>query len=133
MHRIAISAVASDSHVGGVGDHDAARLGGRQIAVVDPDREVGDDAQGLGQARDGLGAQVLGVARQDGVGVGAELEQLLGRIEPVVQIELGPVVAREPRLHPRRQLAPDDDDRFLGHGDSPASRWRDGLGQSSIH
>ncbi len=52
------------------------------------------------------------MAGQDGVRVAGQVEQLGAGIEPVVRIELGPVVAREPRLYRRRQLAPDDHDRL---------------------
>ena len=99
-------------HVGRVGHHDAPFLGGRQVAVVDADREVGDDPDRLRQARDRRCVEALGMAGQDGVGIGQQFQQLGAGIEPVVRVELGPVVARQPRLHLGRQPAPDDHDRL---------------------
>ena len=71
-----------------------------------PPSRVGDYARRV---------EALGMAGQDGVGIGQQFRQLGTGIEPVVRVELGPVVARQPRLHRRRQPAPDDHDRLCVH------------------
>ena len=103
--RIAISAVASLSTSGRVGDHDAAFLGGRQVDVIDPDRHVGDDLYGARQAGNELGREMLGMARQDGVGALSQAEQLVGVIEPVLTVKTGLIVPRQAGFHGLRQLS----------------------------
>ena len=68
-----------------------------------------------GQPLDDVGAEVLGVARQDGLGAPRALDQLVARVQPVVGIEPRVVVALQTSLHGGGQLAGHKNGLFRAH------------------
>ena len=83
--------------------------------MVVADREVGDDPDLGGQPLDDVGAEVLGVARQDGLGATRALDELVARVEPVVGIEPRVVVALQSSLHGGGQLPGHKNGLFRAH------------------
>ena len=101
-------------HVGRVADRDAA-LGGRgDVDMLVADREGGDHADRGRQAGDGLGVQGIAGGAHDAVAAGRRLDQGGAVIEPVLGVEHGVEIGRQPGLDVGREVPGGENPRFAG-------------------
>ena len=86
-------------HVRGVGDDDALFPCRLKINVIHADGEIGDGFDASRQPGDDIGGKFLRVAGQDGAHAFRRRDQPIGRIEGIIRIEPGVIVAGQPGLH----------------------------------
>ena len=101
-------------HVGRVADDDAALGRRRHVDMFVAHREGGDHAHRGGQAGDGLGVHRVARGAHDAVTAGGGLDQGGAVIEPVVRVEDGVEIRRQPGLDVRWKVPGGEDPRFSG-------------------
>ena len=95
-------------HIRRVGHDDPSCARGFQVDMVVADGEVGDDPDLGGQTLENVGGEMLRVAWQDGLRAPGVFDELVTRVEAVVGIQAGLVVALQAIFHGDGKLACDE-------------------------